>query len=313
MPDLFDGVVPFVHTAKALSFRAAARELGVTPAAVSKAVKRLEAQLGVELLHRTTRTVTLSDEGTRFLARCQDAMALVQAGRDQASAAARAPRGELRVSLSHVLGHFLVRLLPRFVARHPDLRVELRITDRVAALVDDRIDVALRVGPLRDSTLVARRLLTTRWATVASPAYLARSAAPTTPEELRRHDCLCFRSPRGKLVPWSFSDPTTRAITTHEITGRVDVDQGPLVVETAIAGMGIAQVFDFMVAADCQRGRLVEVLPEYATSGPDVFAVTLPGRRRSPKVRAFLDFVHEELRPLGPAEITRIRPKPSTA
>ena len=299
MPDLFDGVVPFVHTARALSFRVAARELGVTPAAVSKSVKRLEAELGVELLHRTTRKVTLSDEGARFLARCQDAMALVQTGRDQASAAARAPRGELRVSLSHVLGGFLVRLLPRFVARHPELRVELRVTDRMSALVDDRIDVALRMGPLRDSTLVARRLLGTRWTTVAAPAYLAQHPAPTDPEGLTAHDCLCFRSPRGRIVPWTFADPATGTITTREITGRFDVDQGPLLLEAAVAQMGITQVFDFMAATEIRRGRLVEVLSAYATAGPDIFAVTLPGRRRSPKVRAFLDFVHDELRPLG--------------
>lgn len=303
MGDLFDGIVPFVHAARARSFRVAAEQLGVTSAAVSKAVKRLEAELGVLLLHRTTRKVSLSEEGARFLARCEDAIAHVQAGRDQAAAAQKVPRGELVVSLSYVLGPTLVARLPRFLARYPALRVSLRLTDRRVRLVDERIDVALRLGPLPDSSLVARKLLEPRWATVASPGYLARHGTPATPEALGEHACLRFRSPRGKAVPWTFLDAPGGSPRALEVPGRVDLDQGELLVAAAAAGVGVAQVLDFMVAEPLREGRLVEVLGELRAPGPTVHAVVLPGQQGTPKVRAFLEFVAEALgRPAAPGD-----------
>lgn len=292
MADPFDGILPFVHTARALSFRAAAEQLGVTSAAVSKAVKRLEATLGVALLHRTTRTVSLSDEGARFLAHCEHALAHVQAGRDELEAARRVPRGELTVTLSHVLGSFLIARLPRLRARYPRLRVNLRLTDRRTRLVDDRIDVALRMAPLPDSSLVARKVISPRWATVAAPDYLARRGTPQDPDGLAEHACLRFRSPRGKAVPWTFADADGRPYA-HEVSGDVDVDQGPLLVDAALAGLGVAQVFDFMAREPLRTGRLVEVLSDHAAPGPEVFALVLPQQRKAPKVRAFLDFVTE--------------------
>ncbi len=294
MSDLFDGIVPFVHAARALSFRAAADELGVTPAAVSKSVKRLEARLGVQLLHRTTRRVSLSDEGAQFLVRCEDAMAHVQAGLDLVDTAQRTPRGDLTVSLSYVLGQTLLTALPRFLARYPALHVDLRLTDRHSRLVDERIDVALRVGPLADSALVARRLMQPRWITVAAPDYLARHGTPTAPEQLDSHTCIRFRSPRGKPIPWTFLDPAGRPRSVS-VPGRLDMDHGELIVTAARAGAGIAQVFDFMAAPWVRDGRLLEILGDWAADGPPVHALVLPGRRRAPKVRAFLDFVTETL------------------
>lgn len=303
MADLFDGIVPFVHAARARSFRVAAEHLGVTPAAISKAVKRLEAELGATLLHRTTRKVSLSEEGARFLARCEDAMAHVHAGRDEVAAAVRAPRGELTVSLSYVLGPTLVARLPRFVARYPALHLDLRLTDRRVRLVDDRIDVALRVGPLPDSALVARKLMQPRWVTVAAPGYLARHGTPSTPEALVDHACLRFRSPRGKAVPWTFLDAPGGKPRSLDVPGRVDLDQGELIVAAAEAGVGVGQVFDFMVDRALGEGRLVEVLRDHAAPGPPVHALVLPGQQGTPKVRAFLDFVAETLgRPAAPPE-----------
>ncbi|MCA9653271.1 MAG: LysR family transcriptional regulator [Myxococcales bacterium] len=294
MADPFDGILPFVHTARARSFRVAAEQLGVTPAAVSKAIKRLEGELGVALLHRTTRRVSLSDEGARFLAHCEGALAHVQAGRDELEAARRVPRGELTVTLSHVLGPFLLARLPRFTARYPGLRLDLRLTDRRSRLVDDRIDVALRVGPLPDSTMVARKLLSPRWATVAAPDYLARHGTPDRPAALSGHACLRFRSPRGKAVPWTFLDDAGQPAAI-EVPGRVDLDQGQLLVEAALAGLGVAQVFDFMAHEPIREGRLVEVLHPFAAPGPEVFALVLPQQAKAPKVRAFLDFATEAL------------------
>ena len=289
MAELFRGVVEFVHTAHARSFRAAAEELGVTSAAVSKAVKRLEAELGVALLHRTTRRVALSEEGEAFLARCEDAIALVHSARSEAAAAARAPRGRLTVSLSHVLGPFVVDVLARFRRRHPGVTLELKLTDRRSRLVDERVDVALRLGTLPDSALVARRLWRTRWVTVASPTYLAAAAELRTPEDLRGHACIRFRSPRGKAVPWTFAGPD--GATPLTVPAGLDVDHGGLIVRAAIADLGVAQVFDFMVADALADGRLVEVLGDHAAPGPDVHALTVAGQRKTPRVRVFLDYL----------------------
>ncbi len=289
MAELFRGVVEFVHTAHARSFRVAAEQLGVTSAAVSKAVKRLEADLGVSLLHRTTRRVTLSDEGETFLARCEDAMALVQSARTEAVAAGRAPRGRLTISLSHVLGPFIVDLLPRFRRRHPGVTLDLRLTDRRSRLVDDRVDVALRVGKLPDSSLVARRLWQTRWVAVASPAYLATAPAIRSPDDLHQHACIRFRSPRGKPVPWTFAGPDGEQ--QLDAPAGLELDHGGLVVRAAIADLGVAQVFDFMVGDALAQGQLVEVLGEHAAAGPDVHALTVASQRKTPRVRVFLDYL----------------------
>ena len=291
MAELFRGVVEFVHTAKAQSFRVAAEELGVTSAAVSKAVKQLEADLGVTLLHRTTRRVALSEEGTAFLSRCEEAVALVSSARADATAAARAPRGHLTVSLSHVLGPVVIDLLARFRRRHPCVTLDLELTDRRRRLVDDKIDVALRVGPLTDSSLVARRLWRTRWVTVVSPSYLATAPDLRTPDDLPAHACIRFRSPRGKPVPWTFLGPD--GPTRVDAPAGLDLDHGGSIVRAAVADLGVTQAFDFMVGQELADGRLVEVLPDHAAPGPDVNALTLPGQRRPQRVRVFLDYLAE--------------------
>ncbi len=294
MADLFDGIIPFVHAAEERSFRRAAERLGVTPAAISKAVQRLEARLGVRLLERTTRQVRLTDEGALYVARCREAMRQVEAGRESIARARGVPRGELTVSLPFVLGASLLRLLPRFTALYPGLQVHLRLSDRRSRLVDERVDVAIRVGELKDAALIARRILSTRWVTVAAPAYLSRRGAPERPEVLADHECLTFRSPRGKLVPWTFrgEDGGVRTLT---VSGSVDVDQGELLVTGALAGLGIAQAFSFMTEEHIQGGRLLEVLRPFAAEGPAIHALFLPSQRSSPKVRAFVDFLVESL------------------
>lgn len=288
MAGLFDGVVPFVHTARHLSFRRAAAELGISPAAVSKAVARLESELGVELLHRTTRKVALSDEGALFYARCEEAMQQVRTGREQLARAQRVPRGELCVSLPFVLGRRLIGSLGRFIARYPTLHVDLRFTDRKVRLVDERVDVAIRVGPLADSALVSRKLADTRWVTAASPAYLARAGTPNRVDELTAHACVRFKSTRGRVVPWTF-----HAQPRVSVPGCLDLDQGDLILDAALTGVGLVQVFDHMARPHLDAGRLVEVLAAEAAPGPSIFAVCRPGQRSTPKVRALMDFLIE--------------------
>jgi DNA-binding transcriptional LysR family regulator len=300
MRDPFAGIVPFVYTARERSFRRAAEQLGITPAAVSKAILRLEEELGVQLFHRTTRRVNLSAEGEIFLARCQEAMAQVHAGRELIAMAKRDPAGELTVSLPFILGRVLVARLPRFLGRYPALKVHLRLSDRLSKLIDEGVDVAIRMGELHDSSLVARRIMRTRWATVAAPAYLAQHGTPARPRDLAEHNCIKFRSPRGVAVEWSFSAGARgQAGDRIETTGNLDLDQGELLLEAAAAGLGVCQALDFMIDDHVRAGRLVEILREHAAQGPAIHALCLPGQRSSPRVRAFIDFLADELAPGG--------------
>lgn len=282
---IFDDVEPFVAVAEAGSFRGAAARLGVTPAAVSKAVRRLEEELGVRLFHRTTRSVALSAEGARFYESCAAAMAQVRAARAQVELAREAADGEVVVSASFVFGRFLARRLPEFAALYPDVRVSLRMTDRLVRLVEEQVDVALRLGALEDSSLRVRRLAETRWATVASPEYLARHGTPRCAEALATHRCLMFRRPDGKLAPWHL--PTGAITPAPWLTS----DQGELLVEAAEAGLGLCQAFGFMVDEAVRAGRLVALWADPPIAGPPLYALTLPGHAEQVRVRVLLEFL----------------------
>lgn len=293
--DLFSGVLPFVSAAEAKSFREAARKLGLTPSAVSKAITRLEARLGLRLLNRSSRTVTLTEEGEAFLRGCQEAVASVQRAEERVLHAQRAPRGRLTVSLPLLLGKLVVLPeLKRFCEQYPALSVHASLTDRVLSLADENIDAAVRVGSLADSRLSARKLRDVRWVTVAAPAYLARHGTPRTPDELARHNCLKFVLPGGTVQEWLFEAPgaESASVTTH---GSLFCDHGEGLIEAACAGLGVFQAHDYSVAAPLATGHLVEVLADFATAGPPISLLVAPGKRSAPKVRAFVEFMLETL------------------
>lgn len=293
-PDLFSGVLPFVRAAEERSFGRAAVSLGITTAAVSKAVKKLEDDLGVKLLDRTSRAVSLTRDGEVFLERCRRAVADVQSARAALQGTRREPQGELSVTLPFILAPLVVPQLARLGAQYPRLAFELHVSDRVARLGDESYDVAIRMGELDTSSLIARLVRRTRWVTVASPSYLARRAAPARPGELAAHNCLRFVAPNGKPRQWSFAD-AGRTVPT-EVTGNLVVDHGDSLLVAAEAGMGICQVLDFMVEAKLRDGRLVELLGDFAAEGPSIHAVSTPARARSANVRAFTAALAESLR-----------------
>lgn len=300
--DPFAGVLPFLHVADEKSFRRAAARLGVSTAAVSKAVAKLERELGVTLLERTSRHVALTREGESYAARCREAVDALRAGREVVARAAGVAEGELRVSASAVLAPPVIAALPRFRARYPRVIVHLSVNDRLARLAEEEIDIALRVGELTDSALVARRLCAPRWTTVASPAYLARRGTPASPAELSAHDCLYFVTPRGKPRPFAFREHAPL-----EPDGVLYIDQGELLLQAAAAGLGVAQVLDFMTAPLLRDGRVVELLAEHAAPGAGVHAVCLPRRKNVPRVRAFLDFVSEVFEPAAGNKLPALR------
>ena len=296
--ELFTGVVPFLQVADQLSFRRAAEQLGVSTAAVSKAIARLEDRLGVKLLVRSSRTVALTPEGRLFHARGRDAVASVRAAHDQLSRARARPRGDVRVSSSLILGPRVIAALPALSARYPELVVHLALSDRIAGVLAEDIDVALRVGARTPSSLVSRVLYRPRWVTVASPALLARHGAPTRPAELAGYNCLRFVDPRGRPVAWSFAEPGATPATL-DVTGNLLLDHGELLLAAAVAGAGVAQVLDFMVRDPIRDGRLVEVLAPFSAAGPPIHAVTSAERSRSANVRAILALATEMFAPGG--------------
>jgi len=278
--DLFRGVVPFVVVAEEKSFRKAAARLGVSPAAVSKAVAGVEREVGMTLCVRGPRAVSLTREGELFFESCRAAVTAVMGARALVEGARREPEGELVVSVPFVVAALVPPALGVLRARHPRLSFRLVVTDRLTRLGEEAVDVALRVGALTDSALVARRIRDTRLVVVASPAYLARAGTPQSPAELTAHDAIALIAPNGKPHPWLFrSGPV-------EVKPRLALDHAPSLVDALLAGLGVAQVLDFMVDALVRVGRLVPLFAEEVAPGPPVHAVCAPGRRATPRVRA---------------------------
>src|SRR3569623_2685143 len=239
--DLFVGIVPFVATAELRSVSQAARKLGITPSSVSRAITRLETELGIRLLHRTPRIATLTPEGELFYRDCQLAVAGIPSLRAAVSAALAAPRGRLRVSLPLALGELVVMpALPRLVSRHPGLSIEAIITDRYVDLASENIDAVVRIGAPRSTGLKRHRLPAIRWATEASHAYLAARGTPRTPDELARHNCLHFVLPNGTTQAWQFA--IRRGGARIATAGNLASDHPGGLLKVALAGLGLVQV-----------------------------------------------------------------------
>lgn len=277
---LFRGVIPFVAVAQDKSFRAAATRLGISAAAVSKSITALEAQLGMTLFLRGARAVALTREGEQLLAGAQAAVAAMGGAREAMDSARRVPEGELIISAPFVLTTLLASGMSLLAARYPRLSLRVLITDRLSRLKEEQVDIALRVGAMADSTLIARRLRGTALVTVAAPSYLARKGAPRSVAEIAQHDCLVLTAPDGRPRPWLFRDAV------QPMPARMLVDAAPMLMDALNAGLGIGQLFDFMAEPLLREGRLVQLLPESAAEGPPIHAVCAPGRRASPRIRA---------------------------
>lgn len=293
--DQFSGIVPFVRAAEARSFTAAAKRLGLTPSAISKAVAKLESDLGVALLHRTSRQVTLTPEGAAFYERCREIVSDMEEARQIATRAQSEPRGHLRVSLPLAYGRLeIMPLVARFLEQNPELTLDVNLTDRAVDLADEGFDVAVRVGRRSEARLVAERIRRTRLITAASPDYLARRGTPETPEALQAHDCIGFMLPStGAFLDWAFERdgrPVSLAL-----PGKLTVNTVDAQVEAAVAGAGVIQTLDFMARRAIDAGRLVPLLQDYVTLGPSIFVLYPQNRQHSAKIRVFAAFVKEYL------------------
>jgi DNA-binding transcriptional LysR family regulator len=282
----------FVRVAERGSFAAAAADLGLTPSALSKLVTRIEDRLGVRLLTRTTRKLALTAEGELFVARSRDILASIEAAEAEVTAASERPRGHLRISVgTAVAKQILGPALPVFLDRYPDITVELHVSDRQVDLVAEQIDVAIRSGALGDSTLVARKVGEATRVICASPLYLEKHGTPRVPADLLQHNCLTLPGPAWSQWPFH----THEGINRLAVSGTFTSDNADLLLDVAVAGLGIARLADFMVARALRDGALVRLLiNSHVPESFPIHALTVPGRHRAPRIRAFVDFLAEE-------------------
>ena len=284
----------FAAVAAQGSFSAAGRVLGLTPSAVSRTVDRIEARLGVRLLLRTTRALTLTAEGQAYLGAAR--RILTDLGdAEQAIADQGAPRGRLRVSAALSHGRLcIVPLLGEFARLYPHILVDISLSDSIVDVAAGQADVAIRFGPLADSGLTARKLGENGRVIVASPDYLARYGTPRVPADLHDHNCLNFNFRRAEPV-WPFCDGQSDYAMT--VTGNIEANNGETLGQLAAAGVGITRVGAFSVADELADGRLVPVLEEFNPGDIEVIHAVFVGGANTPaRVRVFVDFLAERLR-----------------
>jgi DNA-binding transcriptional LysR family regulator len=285
----------FVRMADLGGFTAAAREFRLTPSAVSKLISRLEMRLSTRLVNRSTRKLQLTPEGETFYNRAVQVLADMEEAEREAAAGA-SPRGHLSINCNIPFGmRHVLPLIPSFLAAHPEVTVDLVLSDTVIDLLQERADVAIRVGPLRDSSLVARKLGTSRMVVVASPAYLARHGTPSSPEDLADHRGIgwtFFRTIGG----WPFH--TDKGVETVLPSPAAHASDGEAVRQLALGGVGVARLALFHIGPDIEAGTLVPVLEDLNPGDrEDIHAVYLgKGGPLPARVRAFIDFLAEEVR-----------------
>ncbi|MDF2819400.1 MAG: LysR family transcriptional regulator [Stenotrophomonas rhizophila] len=278
-----------VQVAEARSFTAAAGQLGISQSGLSRAIGRLESELGVRLLQRTTRAVSLTPDGRQFVEHCTPLLCGLEDAERRLGDRPCTPSGVLKLTAPSMFGRkVLVPLTGQLMARYPQLQFELVLNDRLVDLVEEGFDAALRTGPISDVRMVARPLRPLRWVTVASPGYIARHGAPESVDALQDHTCLAVRNLRsGRLVDWQFRDGD--GLRDFTAPARMVFDSGDPLVEGALAGVGIVQVMDFAVADALAGGRLVRVLEPFEGRTRALSLVYPPSRQASPKLKVLAE------------------------
>lgn len=281
-------LLAFSRTARLGSFAAAARELGCAPSTLAKSVARLEGALGVKLFHRTTRQVSLTPDGEHLFHRCERVLAEVDELQAEAAGSRGTVSGTLRLDAPLTYGRrVLMPLLARLLQAHPGLQLDLRLRDSYADLAREGLDAAIRVGELRDSSLVARRFDWQHQVLVASPGYLTSCGRPTHIDALRAHAAIVFRQPdTGRGRAWQLSGP--HGDLAWSPSPQVQVNDGEGMVAAAVAGLGVAQVPDNMVVGELESGALVELLPECRPPAMPISIVMPSARLQPPRLRALV-------------------------
>lgn len=282
----------FVRSVELGGFSAAARDLDLTPSALSKLVTRLEDRLGVRLMNRTTRRLALTAEGDAYFASAKRILADIEEAETEVTRFSDSPRGLLRINVGVAFGmHQLAPALPRFLEKYPEIELDITMTDRLIDLVEEGADVAIRNGHLRDSSLVARRICDLHRVICASPLYLKKHGTPKTPQDLLQHNCISI-SGAPNLRRWPFD--TKNGMETIEVGGNVNANNAETLLQLAATGVGIIRLTDVIVGDGIRAGWLVPLLEDVHHREPlPLSAVYLPGKHKSPRVAAFVTFLVE--------------------
>ena len=296
MIDHASEMAAFVRVVDSKGFSAAAAGLGLTPSAVSKLVTRLETRLGVRLLQRTTRALHLTEEGEVFYAAAQRIVGEIETLEDQITGHSGTPQGLLRVTTSLAFAsHQLAPVLSEFLARHPLVQLDLLPTDRVIDMVEEGVDIAIRIGRLADTSFMARKIGEDKRLICAAPSYLARHGTPRRPEELARHNCIVSRE-RAYLNRWAFK--IDGQVSEIEVGGRVAISEGEMQMQLALQGIGIARLTRLTLARAIRDGALVPLLDDFSADEPVAIHAVYPHRRHlAAKVPAFVNFLIEKFTP----------------
>lgn len=288
LPD-FEAWAIFATVVEQRSFSGAARALGLSKATVSKAVTRLEGQLGATLFHRTSRTLSLTETGRALAPRAARILTEAVCAEEEASDAASAPKGLVRLAAPMTFGlQYVAPAIAEFLAMHPGIEVELCLDDRTTDLVEQGIDVALRIAQLPDSSLRARRLAPIPRRAVAAPAYLARRGRPRHPAELGDHDCLCYTNLPSDA--WRFYGPGGAEVAVKP-TGPLRANSGEALLPALRAGLGVTVLPDFIIGEDLAAGTIEEILSDWHWTPIALHLVTPPNPLRPARVEAVIDFL----------------------
>ena len=308
-----DGVEAFLSVAQHRNFRKAAADLGVTPSAISQAVRALEARVGAVLFIRTTRSVGLTDAGERFLSRAKPAFEELVAASEVARELGQRPAGRLRLAVPRAVMPILLEpLVASFCQAYPEVEVEIAASEKLVDLAAEGFDAGIRLGQFIAADMVAVRLTKPfRFVIVGSPAYLAHNGRPGRPEDLRQHACVRLRRSNGALALWSLKE-NGRAIEIA-VSGPLIASDVPTMLGAAVEGVGLAQVPEPVAAGPLRAGKLVQVLEPFAPMGPGVFLYYPSRHQMMPKLRAFIDHVRSRSDAAGKSRIDvddrRTRPR----
>jgi DNA-binding transcriptional LysR family regulator len=293
LPD-FEGLAIFAKVVESRSFSAAAEQLGLSKATVSKAVSRVESKLGARLFNRTSRRLALTDAGRMLAERAAQILAAGEAAEDEAMSQSAAPRGLVRLAAPMSFGlRQVAPLLPEFFAAYPGITVDLHLSDAMVDLIGDGFDAALRIADMPDSSLLARRLCPVSMLTVAAPSYLERKGRPTHPLHLAEHDCIGYAY---QVTPdtWRFRNSAGEEAVVRP-TGPLRINNGDAMLPALIAGLGIAALPDFIVSEAVHSGRLEIIMPDWQRPPAALHLVTPPGGPRPARVEALGNFLAKNL------------------
>ena len=285
-----NGLLAFVRAAQSQSFAAAAERMGISASAVGKSVARLEEKLSVRLFNRSTRRISLTDEGQLFFERCQQIVSQLEEAEQELVRISAVPRGKLRITAPAIGYRMLLPHLPEFRQRYPDVELDLDFSDRMVDVIDEGFDIAIRSGELNSSQMMSRRLGPFRFAIVGSPAYFASHPAPLRPDDLYQHACLRYRFPgSGQWQEWEMT-----GVTPPELPLALSSNNLESILQATLQGLGLAYVPEFIVRPYIESGELVAVLQDYLKEGGKFSVVWPSSRHMLPKVRVFIDFLTEK-------------------